>query len=92
MPKLDGAGRLAAGLSPASLYASQRMSYALVSSHLADQEMAAAATAHDALKILKRREELQRAKAVGEALGPTLKQRHELFKGDCYQCSAPSAA
>jgi hypothetical protein len=68
------------------------MSYALLSSHLADQEVAAAATAHDALKILRRREELQWAKAIGEAPGPTLKQRHELFKGDCYRRSSPTAA
>jgi glycerol-3-phosphate O-acyltransferase len=68
------------------------MSYALVSSHLADQEVAAAATTHDALKILKRRGGLQRAKAVGEALGPTLKQRHELFKGDGDHRSSPSVA
>jgi glycerol-3-phosphate O-acyltransferase len=68
------------------------MSYALLFSHLADEEVAAAATAHDAVKTLRRREELQRAKANGEALGPTLKPRHELFKGDCYRRSSPSAA
>jgi hypothetical protein len=68
------------------------MSYALLFSHLADEEVAAAATAHDAPKILRRREELQRAKAIAEALAPTLKQRHEPFKGDCYRRSSPSAA
>lgn len=56
----------------------------LVSVHLHDPEVAAAPNADDALKILKRREEHQRARAIGERLGPTLKSLHEVKLGDCF--------
>lgn len=57
----------------------------LVSPHLSDPEVAAASNADDALKILKRREEHQRAKAIGAALGPKLSSLHKLLRGNCFE-------
>lgn len=60
----------------------------LVSAYLHDPEVAAASNADDALKILKRREEHQRAKAIGAALGPSLKSLHSILKGNCFDILA----
>lgn len=57
----------------------------LVSAHLHDPEVAAASNADDALKILKRREEHQRAKAIGAALGPKLSSLHAVKRGNCFE-------
>lgn len=55
----------------------------LVARHLDDPDVSAAPTARDALKVLKRKEELKRSAELGEAVGATLTARsHTLLKGD----------
>jgi site-specific DNA-methyltransferase (adenine-specific) len=55
----------------------------LVARHLDDPDVSAAPTARDALKVLKRKEELRRSAELGELVGATLTARsHRLLKGD----------
>lgn len=56
----------------------------LVARHLDDPDVAKAPSAREALKVLKRKEELQRSKELGEKVGATFTNKvHELLHGDC---------
>lgn len=56
----------------------------LVADHLSNPEIAKAATAKDALKILKRQEETSKNKELAERVGATYSsQVHQLFNEDC---------
>jgi site-specific DNA-methyltransferase (adenine-specific) len=58
----------------------------LVAKHLDDPDVAQAASAKEALKILKRKEEIQRNIELGELIGRTFSSdQHTLLKGDCIQ-------
>jgi site-specific DNA-methyltransferase (adenine-specific) len=58
----------------------------LVASHLSDPDVAQAASAKEALKILKRKEEVQRNIELGELIGRSFSSdQHTLLKGDCIQ-------
>jgi DNA modification methylase len=55
----------------------------LVSKHLSDPDVAKAKTAKDALKVLKRKEDIARSEALGKALGPTFTaESHTLLNRD----------
>lgn len=65
----------------------------LVAKHLSDPDVAKAKTAKDALKILKRKEELKRSEALGRSLGPTFTaESHTLLNTDALQWLAECPA
>lgn len=65
----------------------------LVAPHLADKEVAKAATLEEAAKILKRREELRRSRLMGEQLvNLPPSDRHRLINESCLPWLATAAA
>lgn len=56
----------------------------IVARHLSDPDVMKAKSAPEAIKILKRKEELRRSEALGVSVGKTFSAKdHALFKGDC---------
>lgn len=64
----------------------------LVSKHLGDPDVAKAKTAKDALKVLKRKEDLARSAALGAAIGPSFTaESHTLLNTDAIAWLAQAA-
>lgn len=56
----------------------------LIARHLSDPAIANAKTAREGMKILKRKEELEKSRELGEIVGRTYSvSQHQLLKGDC---------